>query len=136
MSKKVLVTGGAGFIGSHLVDQLIDKHYDVIVLDNLQKPVHLNGKPTYLNPKATYIWGDVTNKSILLEQLKKVDFIFHFAAYQDYLTDFSNFFHVNSVGTALLYEIIVENKIQIKKVIIASSQFVQGEGTYISIDGN
>jgi len=132
----ILVTGGAGFIGSHTVDALVEKGYDVVVIDNLQKPVHLKGKPTYLNPKVKYIWGDVRDKNILQKALKNVEAVYHFAAYQDYLPDFSTFYHVNSVGTALLYEIIVEEKLSVKKVIVASSQFVQGEGVYQSKSGN
>lgn len=131
----VLVTGGAGFIGSHTVDRLIEYGYNVKVLDNLQKPVHLKGKPSYLNPKAKFILGDVRDKNTLSEALKDVEYIFHFAAYQDYLPDFSTFFHVNSVSTALIYEIAVEKKLQIKKIVTASSQFVQGEGLYKRKDG-
>lgn len=132
---KVLVTGGAGFIGSHTVDALIEKGYSVRVLDNLQKPVHLKGVPNYINSKAEYIWGDVRNKSDFENALENIDGVIHLAAYQDYLPDFSTFFHVNSVGTALLYEIIVEKNLPIEKVVVASSQFVQGEGVYRSLDG-
>ena len=131
----VLVTGGAGFIGSHTVDKLIELGYDVRILDNLQKPVHLKGKPKYLNPKAEFIFGDVRNKQTVEYALEGVEYIFHFAAYQDYLPDFSTFFHVNSVSTALIYEIIYEKKLPIKKIIVASSQFVQGEGIYKSKNG-
>lgn len=126
----VLVTGGAGFIGSHTVDKLIELGFKVRILDNLQKPVHLKGKPKYLNPKAEFIFGDVRDKKVLEDSLKDVEYVYHLAAYQDYLTDFSTFFHVNSVSTALLYEIILEKKLPVKKVIVASSQFVQGEGLY------
>lgn len=134
--RKVLVTGGAGFIGSHTADALVENGYDVVVLDNLQKPVHMKGKPDYLNSEVEYIWGDVRNKDELRNSLRNVDIVFHFAAYQDYLPDFSTFFHVNSVGTALLYEIIVEDKLPITKIIVASSQFVNGEGIYQSNDGS
>jgi dTDP-L-rhamnose 4-epimerase len=133
---KVLVTGGAGFIGSHTTDRLIDLGYDVIILDNLQKPVHLKGKPKYLNPKAEFIPGDVRDKETLVKSLDGVDYIFHFAAYQDYLPDFSTFFDVNTKSTALIYELIVEKKLPVKKVIVASSQFVQGEGLYKRKDGS
>ncbi|MBC8490801.1 MAG: SDR family NAD(P)-dependent oxidoreductase [Bacteroidetes bacterium] len=126
----VLVTGGAGFIGSHTVDRLILEGYDVRILDNLQKPVHLKGKPNYLNPKAEFVKGDVRDKAILEQTLKDVEYVYHFAAYQDYLPDFSNFFHTNVVSTALIFEIAVEQKLPIKKIIVASSQFVQGEGLY------
>jgi dTDP-L-rhamnose 4-epimerase len=131
----VLVTGGAGFIGSHTVDRLIEIGYDVRILDNLQKPVHLKGKPTYLNPKAEFILGDVRDKSTLMSAMKDVSYIYHLAAYQDYLLDFSTFFHVNSVSTALIFEIVVEKNLPIKKIISASSQFVQGEGIYKKKNG-
>lgn len=131
----VLVTGGAGFIGSHTVDRLIQMGYNVRIIDNLQKPVHLKGKPKYINPEAEFIIGDVRDKDILKKAMKDVNFIFHFAAYQDYLPDFSTFFHVNSVSTALIYEIAVEEKTNISKIIVASSQFVAGEGIYKDSSG-
>ena len=106
-----LVTGGAGFIGSHTVDRLIEEGMDVRILDNLQKPVHLKGMPSYINPKAEFIIGDVRNKSDLENAMKDAEYVYHFAAYQDYLPDFSTFFHTNAVSTALIYEIIVEKKI-------------------------
>jgi len=131
-----LVTGGAGFIGSHTVDRLIKEGFDVRILDSLQKPVHLKGKPSYINPKAEFIFGDVRDRATLEACLKDVEYIYHLAAYQDYLPDFSTFFHVNSVSTAMLFELIVEKKIPIKKFIVASSQFVQGEGLYKKKDGS
>jgi dTDP-L-rhamnose 4-epimerase len=131
----ILVTGGAGFIGSHTTDRLIDLGYQVKILDNLQKPVHLKGKPQYLNPKAEFILGDVRDRNTLLNSLDGVEYIYHFAAYQDYLPDFSTFFDVNVKSTALIYELIVEKKLPVKKVIVASSQFVQGEGLYKKKDG-
>ena len=111
----VLVTGGAGFIGSHTVDRLLSLGYDVRILDNLQKPVHLKGKPSYIPKEAEFILGDVRDKETVRNAMKNVDYIFHFAAYQDYLPDFSTFFHVNSVGTAMIYEIAVEENLKIKK---------------------
>jgi len=127
---RALVTGGAGFIGSHTVDALLADGYDVRVLDNLQPPVHRGGKPAYLAPEAEFLYGDVRNRDDMRRALRDVDVVFHFAAYQDYLTDFSTFFHTNAVGTALLYELIVEHRLPIAKLVIASSQFVQGEGLY------
>lgn len=126
----VLVTGGAGFIGSHTVDRLLENGYNVRILDNLQKPVHLKGKPLYLPDEAEFIEGDVRDRQTLEKVLNGVDYIFHLAAYQDYLPDFSTFFHVNSVGTALIYEIVVSKGLPVKKIIVASSQFVAGEGIY------
>ena len=127
---KILVTGGAGFIGSHTVDALLERDYEVKILDNLQKPVHLKGKPNYIPQNVEFIFGDVRDKRALEYSLEDVDAVYHFAAYQDYLPDFSTYFHVNSVSTALIYEIIVEKKLPVKKVIIASSQAVLGEGLY------
>ena len=133
---RVLVTGGAGFIGSHTADALLARGYAVRILDNLQKPVHQMGRPKYLSPAVEFIEGDVRDRDVLRNALESIDIVYHFAAYQDYLPDFSTFFHVNAVGTALLYEVIVAHKLPIKKVIVASSQAVAGEGLYLDQDGN
>jgi len=127
---RILVTGGAGFIGSHTVDALLRKGHQVRILDNLSKPVHLKGKPSYLQKDAEFILGDVRDKETLLHALKDMDAVYHFAAYQDYLPDFSTFFSVNAVSTALIYELILEHRLNIKKVVVASSQSVAGEGLY------
>jgi len=127
---KILVTGGAGFIGSHTVDALLEKGHEVKILDNLQKPIHLKGKPNYLPGDVEFIFGDVRDKRTLEYVLNGVDAIYHFAAYQDYLPDFSTYFEVNCVSTALIYETIVEKKLPIQKVIVAASQAVLGEGLY------
>ncbi len=129
---KVLVTGGAGFIGSHTVDLLLEKGYEVRVFDNLTSPVHRDRQiPDYVPlDDVEFIRGDVRDKGTWGKALKGVDFVFHLAAYQDYLPDFSKFFHVNSVGTALLYQLIVEKKYPVQKIVVASSQATYGEGKY------
>lgn len=128
---RVLVTGGAGFIGSHTADLLLSKHYQVRILDSLAPPVHENGRvPDYLDPRIEFLKGDVRDKKAWELALGDVDYVFHLAAYQDYLPDFSKFFDVNCVGTALLYELIVERQYPIRKVIVASSQATYGEGCY------
>ena len=128
---KVLITGGAGFIGSHTADLLIKKGYQVRTLDSLEPPVHQKKeKPGYLSKDIEFISGDVRSRSDLTKALQGVDAVFHLAAYQDYLTDFSKFALVNDAATALLYEIIVAEKFPIRKVILASSQSVYGEGKY------
>lgn len=127
----ILVTGGAGFIGSHTVDLLLRKGHQVRILDSLTPPVHVEGQvPAYVPPEAEFVLGDVRDRGAWERALTGIDAVFHFAAYQDYLTDFSKFFHVNSVGTALLYEIIVEKKLPVQKIVVASSQSVYGEGRY------
>ncbi len=128
---KVLVTGGAGFIGSHTVDLLLAKGHAVRILDSLAPPVHVDQQvPEYVPAAAELIIGDIRNRTTLEQALHGVDAVIHLAAYQDYLPDFAKFFHVNTVGTALLYELIVEKRLPIQKVVVASSQAVYGEGKY------
>ena len=127
---KVLVTGGAGFIGSHTVDALLVKGHDVRILDNLQKPVHMKGKPPWVPDEAEFVLGDVRNKADWEQCLEGIEVVYHLAAYQDYLPDFSTFMHVNAVSTSMMYEVIQEQGLNIAKIIVASSQFVQGEGLY------
>ncbi len=127
---RVLVTGGAGFIGSHTADRLIDEGHEVIVVDGLRPPVHRDGKPLYLAEGAEFHEGDVRDPDLMRGLLRRVDAVYHFAAYQDYLTDFSTFFDVNVTSTALIYEIAVAERLDLAKVIVASSQAVMGEGLY------
>src|ERR1019366_4529756 len=85
---RVLVTGGAGFIGSHTVDLLLAKGYEVRILDNLQPRVHPRGKPPWVPGEAEFIQGDVAKRADLASALQGVDYVVHLAAYQDYLPDF------------------------------------------------
>ncbi|MDD5288779.1 MAG: NAD-dependent epimerase/dehydratase family protein [Dehalococcoidales bacterium] len=127
----VLVTGGAGFIGSHTVNLLLSKGHNVRVIDSLYPRIHPQGrKPSYLSDEAEFILGDVCSPSDMEHALQGIDVVYHLAAHQDYLTDFSTFAFVNDGGTALLYEIIVKGRLPVRKVILASSQSVYGEGRY------
>ncbi len=128
----ILVTGGAGFIGSHTVDALVQEGHTVRILDNLQKTVHPRGKPHYISPEADFMLGDVRDKGTWVTALSDIDVVYHFAAYQDYLLDFSTFFNTNAVSTALLYEVVLAESFdkKIQKIIVASSQAVMGEGRY------
>jgi len=127
---RVLVTGGAGFIGSHLVDRFLRDGFQVRVLDNLDRKIHPFGRPTYVPEGVEFIEGSVTERAVLRKALQGVDVVSHQAAYQDYMLDFSRFLEVNAVSTALMYELIVQDRLPIKKVIVASSQSVYGEGQY------
>src|SRR3989344_4903889 len=126
----ILVTGGAGFIGSHLVDALITKGYSVRILDNLSAPTHNGKPPSWLNKKAEFIKGDVREKKDWVDALMGVSFVFHLASYMDYHLDFSKYFDTNAKSTALMYEIVVGNRLPVKKIIVASSQSPYGEGKY------
>jgi dTDP-L-rhamnose 4-epimerase len=133
---RVLITGGAGFIGSHTADALIAGGHSVRVLDSLEEPVHRGRRPpAYLNPKIEFIRGDVRDPEALLAALRDCDAVYHLAAYQDYLPLFSRYFDVNVTSTALIYELIMREKLPIKKVIVASSQAALGEGLYLDADG-
>ena len=125
---RALVTGGAGFIGSHLVDELLRRNHEVVVLDNLETRVHAGGMANPLPADVRFVRGDVRDKSAWEEALEGVEIVFHQAAYQDYMPDYSKFFHTNVVGTVLLYEVIRERKLKVQKIVTASSQAVYGEG--------
>ena len=127
---RVLLTGGAGFIGSHTADRLVELGHEVVILDALTSPVHRDGRPHYLTTGAELWVGDVRNKDLLANLLRRVDAVYHLAAYQDYLTDFSSFTSTNVVSTALLYEIAVAERLDLQRIVVASSQSAMGEGLY------
>ncbi|MEK7188176.1 MAG: NAD-dependent epimerase/dehydratase family protein [Patescibacteria group bacterium] len=131
MKGSVLIIGGAGFIGSHTADLLARRGFKVRILDALVPPVHQGQWPKYVQGKGyELIRGDARDKKILFRALRGVTYVYHLAAYQDQRPDFSNFFSHNTVSSALLYEIIVEKKLPVKKIVLASSQFVYGDGAY------
>ncbi|MGA2159340.1 MAG: NAD-dependent epimerase/dehydratase family protein [Dehalococcoidia bacterium] len=136
MVKKVLVTGGAGFIGSHLVDALLKKGHAVRILDNFEPQVHV-AQPDYLNKAAELIRGDVRSSKDLSTALKDIDVVFHFAAMVGVgqsMYQIERYTEVNSLGTAKLLEHIVSRKKQIEKLVIASSMSIYGEGAYTCED--
>jgi dTDP-L-rhamnose 4-epimerase len=133
---KILVTGGAGFIGSHTCDRLLSLGHEVVALDALTPPVHRNGHAAYLSRDADFYQGDTRNRDLLTNLLHRVDAVYHLAAYQDYLPEFSKFSDVNVVSTALLYEIVVAERLDLARVVVASSQSAMGEGLYwCPVDG-
>ena len=132
--KNILVTGGAGFIGSHLVDALIEKGYNVRILDNLTEQIHPGGKPpSYLHPKAEFIRGDVTEKKAIQKALKGMDAVVHFACavgVGQSMYEIAHYTKVNGYGTGLLLDTIVNGKHSIQKIVVAASMSSYGEGMY------
>lgn len=127
---KALVTGGAGFIGSHIADRLLERGYHVRIVDSLQPRVHPKGKPAHVRPEFEFIQGDVRDKDVMRKALDGVEIVSHQAAYQDYMPDFSTFISTNATSTATILELIVEMKLDVRKVVVASSQAAYGEGNY------
>jgi dTDP-L-rhamnose 4-epimerase len=127
-----LVTGGAGLIGSHLVDALVGSGAQVTILDNLVKQTHPFGKPEWINSAAKFIEGDVRNNNDLMKALEGVEYVFHQAAFGGFTSELSHYIDANSTGTARIFEVIMSNrkKFPVKKIVAASSQAVYGEGTY------
>ncbi len=131
MTKRALVTGGAGLIGSHVTDLLVREGCKVRVLDNLEPQTHRRGKPAWINEKAEFIEGDLRDRAAIAAALDKIDIVFHQAAYGGYMPEISKYVHVNSLGTAQMLEVIREKDLPIKKIVVASSQAVYSEGAGI-----
>lgn len=130
---RILVTGGAGFIGSHLVDALIRDGHTVRVLDNFDPQVHEGTRPDYLNPKAEYVEGDVRDRAMLRRVLQGIDVVFHEAAMVGVgqsMYEIERYVSANVLGTAILLDVIVNDKIPLKRLIVASSMSIYGEGRY------
>lgn len=137
MAVKILITGGAGFIGSNLALELINKDYSVTVLDNLSEQVHGDEKisPLYLSikDKVNFIKGDVRNKADWKKALKDQDIVVHLAAETgtgQSMYEISRYVDVNIQGTAHLLHFLANNNHSIQKVIVASSRAIYGEGKY------
>ena len=126
--KRALVTGGAGLIGSHIVDLLIRNGYTVRILDNLEPNTHKHGKPAWVNPQAEFVEGEVQDAATMRAALQDIDVVFHEAAYGGYMPEMAKYVLVNSFGTAQMLEIIRDDKLPVRKVVVASSQAVYSEG--------
>lgn len=138
--KNILITGGAGFIGSNLSLQLIDKGYSITVLDNLSPQIH-GEKPSETSPlyksiadKVTFIEGTVTSRTDWEKALKNQDVVVHFAAETgtgQSMYCIEKYTEVNIQGTAIMLDILANNPHHVKKIVIASSRSIYGEGKYI-----
>jgi dTDP-L-rhamnose 4-epimerase len=123
-----LVTGGAGLIGSHVVDLLVAEGWRVRILDNLEPHTHRHGRPAWIAPAAEWREADIRDRDAVTAALDGIDIVLHQAAYGGYMPEISKYVHVNSFGTAQLLEIIRESRLPVRKVIVASSQAVYREG--------
>ncbi|MDR0789427.1 MAG: NAD-dependent epimerase/dehydratase family protein [Bacteroidales bacterium] len=136
--KNVLITGGAGFIGSNLALKLLDRGYNVTVLDNLSPQIHGDNpelSPLYLSVKnaVRFIYGSVTDRDTFEAAIDKQDLIVHLAAQTgtgQSMYDIKRYTDVNIGGTALMLDILTNNKHNVKRVVVASSRAIYGEGKY------
>lgn len=138
MGEKVLVTGGAGFIGSHLVDALLQAGHTVRVFDSLEPQVHgglreLGRWPDYLNSECERVLGDVRDRAALQKALAGMDVIFHEAAavgVGQSMYEVHRYVDINTLGTATLLDILANDKHTVRKLMVASSMSIYGEGAY------
>jgi dTDP-L-rhamnose 4-epimerase len=135
MAEKILVTGGAGFIGSFLVDALLERGHDVRIYDALVPQVHgsQQARPDYLNPHAEFIQGDVRDRESLARALAGVDVIFHLAAavgVGQSMYEIEYYTSANTLGGAVLLDLLANTKHQVRKMLVASSMSIYGEGKY------
>ncbi|HME54884.1 MAG TPA: NAD-dependent epimerase/dehydratase family protein [Candidatus Lokiarchaeia archaeon] len=130
---KVLVTGGLGFIGSHIVDELVKENHEVVVLDNLEYQVHRGRFPDYTNKGAKYIVGNVLDRELLKIALQDIEIVFHEAALVGMgqsMYQVHYYTNVNVSGTALLLDTIINGNFPVKKIMVAASMSSYGEGMY------
>lgn len=133
MMKNILITGGAGFIGSHLADELLSQGYHVRVLDTLSSQVHgpQGERPEYLNPEIELIVGDVRDENVLRKSLKGINAVYHLAAMVGVgqsMYEVAKYTSVNNEGTATLLQALIEKPVE--RLIVASSMSLYGEGLY------
>lgn len=132
------MTGGAGFIGSHLVDALVARGHRVRVLDALVPQVHASDHPQYLNPAAEFIRADVNDSAALEHALQGIEAVYHEAAevgVGQSMYEIQRYVRANDMGTAALLEAVLARRTQIRKLIVASSMSIYGEGAYQRPDG-
>jgi dTDP-L-rhamnose 4-epimerase len=130
----VLVTGGAGFIGSHLADRLLAEAHDVRALDVLDSQVHSDGhRPDYLDSNVELIVGDVRDHEVVRRALEGVDTVVHLAAavgVGQSMYEIERYTSINAIGAAVLLEEVLARRDRIRKLLVASSMSIYGEGQY------
>jgi dTDP-L-rhamnose 4-epimerase len=138
MAKKVLITGGAGFVGSHLADDLLQGGYEVRALDNLAPQVHgtCARPPAYLARDVEFIRGDVRDPEAMSRALEDIDAVFHFAAVVGVgqsMYEIASYTSANGQGTAVLLEALAQRPVE--RLVVASSMSIYGEGLYRTSGG-
>jgi dTDP-L-rhamnose 4-epimerase len=136
LTKKILITGGAGFIGSHTADALIEQGYPVRVLDCLDSQVHGSSRqiPAYLHPDIEFIVADVRDRDSLERALEGVQVVYHMAALTGVtqsMQEIHRYMDVAVMGTAALWDIIVNKRLPIEKIVLPSSRAIYGEGAFL-----
>lgn len=129
----ILVTGGAGFIGSHLVDALVEQGHRVRIFDSLVEQVHGASQPPHLNKEAEFIHADVCDAQAIATALDDIDVVYHQAAevgVGQSMYEIVRYVKANDLGTAVLLEEMIKRRSQFKKLIVASSMSIYGEGAY------
>jgi len=129
----ILVTGGAGFIGSHLVDALVESGHSVRILDSLVEQVHGGKIPEHLNPSAEFLKADVCDADAVSKALDGIDVVYHQAAevgVGQSMYEIVKYVKTNDLGTAVLLEEMIKRPSQFKKLVVASSMSIYGEGAY------
>jgi dTDP-L-rhamnose 4-epimerase len=138
MARRVLITGGAGFIGSHLADELLEAGYAVRVFDNCAPQVHgaVHGPPPYLSSDVEFVRADIQDGAALRRALRGVDSVVHLAAMVGVgqsMYEVADYTAVNDLGTAILLQALLERPVG--RLVVASSMSVYGEGRYRSVEG-
>lgn len=139
MDKRVLITGGAGFLGSHLADELLTHGYYVRVLDVLSPQVHgmRQARPAYLHPDVECVWADIRHAAAVRQALQGVSAVFHFAAavgVGQSMYELEKYLGTNTLGTAVLLQALMEHPVE--TLVVASSMSIYGEGLYRAADGS
>jgi dTDP-L-rhamnose 4-epimerase len=136
-AKKILITGGAGFVGSHTADQLVRLGHEVRIYDNLSPQVHGQDLPEYLSKEAEFIRGDMRDLSHLSRVIRDVDVIYHLAAavgVGQSMYRIADYTAANTLGTANLLQAILDTRARPEKLIVASSMSIYGEGEYSCVE--
>ena len=134
MARNILVTGGAGFVGSHLVDALLASGHNVRVFDNITPQVHGEAVPDYLSTEAELVRGDIQDSNAVRRALEGIEVVYHMAAavgVGQSMYEISHYMGTNTQGTAILLQELLSRRSKVQKLVLASSMSIYGEGKYL-----